>query len=136
MSSKRRFGVSIPSDIADALDKLAELTGSDRSSIVAEALRTYLHDHLHYMIPHKCTGFIIVVKKEKNVSPSIVIDKFKDIIQSYNHTHYEGKCIEIFFVSGYSGRIAELDRKLRSMGCSVRYIPLQSINKIEEITKE
>lgn len=136
MSGKRRFGVSIPSNIAEALDKLAELTGSDRSSIVAEALRTYLHDHLHYMVPHKCTGFIIVVNKEKNISASIVIDKFKDIIQSYNHTHYRGKCIEIFFVSGYSGRIAELDKKLRSMGCSVRYIPLQTTTNIEEETKE
>lgn len=136
MSCKRRFGVSIPSDIADALDKLAELTGSDRSSIVAEALRTYLHDHIHYTIPHKCTGFLIVVNREENIPTSLVIDKFKDIIYSYSHTHVDELCIEIFIVSGHSSRIADLDRTLRSMSCSVRYIPLTTIIKIEGESKE
>jgi CopG family nickel-responsive transcriptional regulator len=127
MSGKRRFGVSIPSDIADALDKLAEAVNTDRSSLVAEALRTYIHDHLHYLVPHKCLGILIVIDRRGRLSSTgRVIEKYKDIIKNYTHNHVDNHCVEIFIVNGSSSRIRDLDRELRSIGCSVRYIPLST----------
>ncbi len=123
MVSKRRFGVSIPSDLADQLDLLAERIGRDRSSLVVEALKTFIHDHLHVLVPHHCTGIIVSSSSGEGISGSI-IEKHRDIIMSYNHYHVDRLCIITIIVSGESRRIMELTRDLSRLGCSVRYIPL------------
>lgn len=127
MSCKRRFGVSIPVDLAEDLDRLANMIGGDRSSIVAEALKTYIHDHLYCVHRHKCLGIIIAVTPlNKSPREKLWIDEFKDIIKSYNHQHIENNCIEIFIVEGDSERISKLHSKLRRQTPYVRYIPLAS----------
>ena len=125
--SKRRFGVSLPADIADDLDELARLVGSDRSSIVAEALKQFIHDHLHYMVRHKCMGIIVSVKSRESYSKSSLIDEFENIVKNYIHYHMEGLCIEIFFVMGDSEEIVKLHNKLRKITPHVRYIPLSTM---------
>ncbi len=125
--SKRRFGVSIPADIADDLDELARLTGSDRSSLVAEALRQFIHDHLHYMVKHKCMGVLISVKTRTVHSKGSLIDEFEDIVKNYIHHHMGNLCIEIFFVMGDSEKIVELHNRLRKITPHVRYIPLTTL---------
>lgn len=122
--SKRRFGVSLPVDIANDLDELARLMKSDRSSIVAEALRQYIHDYLHYFNTHTCMGILIAVKLKEAGKPSIVIDEFGEIIKNYTHYHFNHLCIEIFLVMGNSRKIVELHARLRKITPHVRYIPL------------
>ena len=125
--NKRRFGVSIPADIADDLDELARLTGSDRSSLVAEALRQFIHDHLHYMVKHKCMGVLISVKTRTVHSRGSLIDEFEDIVKNYIHHHMGNLCIEIFFVMGDSEKIVKLHNRLRKITPHVRYIPLTTL---------
>ncbi len=125
--SKRRFGVSIPADIADDLDELARLTGSDRSSLVAEALRQFIHDHLHYMVKHKCMGVLISVKTRTVHGKGSLIDEFEDIVKNYIHHHMGNLCIEIFFVMGDSEKIVKLHNRLRKITPHVRYIPLTTL---------
>ena len=122
MSKKKRFGISIPCDMADDLDRLAKELKCNRSSLVAEALRTYIHDHLHYITPHKCKGVIIVFGE--NGSDRSLIEEFREIILSYNHYHIGKTCIETLIVDGDSSKIRELHSRLINRGCNIRYIPV------------
>jgi len=126
MMAKRRFGISIPQNLAEALDKLASRLGVSRSELVALALREFLHDHSHYLYEHECTGVIVLVgseKQQKNVET--LLESYRDIVRAYVHTHTGGKCIEVIIVSGHSMQIQTLHRKLAEIGCKPRFIPLK-----------
>ncbi len=120
---KRRFGVSIPTDIADKLDELSNKLNIDRSSIIVDALKEYIHDHLHYLVPHRCTGLMILVGGN-HIDIANTLEEYRDVVSMYNHMHVHGKCIETLIVSGSSNRIADLHKRLCSIGCRVRYIPV------------
>ncbi len=124
MGKKRRFGISIPEDVANDLDFLAEILNVDRSKIVCEAIRTYIRDHAHYLSPHECYGVITLISND-NVQLLRVIEEFKDIIMEFTHIHIDEKCINALVVSGNSVKIAELHRRLMSSFCNVRFIPLR-----------
>ena len=122
---KRRFGVSIPEDLADKLDKLSIALNMDRSSIVREALREYVHDHLHYIVPHQCVGVLVIVGADGCVRKLAAFEQFKGLVTSYNHVHVDGSCLEVVVVSGDSSEIAKLHRTLSGLrNCTVRYIPV------------
>jgi len=123
--SKKRFGVSLPSELAYKLDEIANLIGSDRSSIVAEALNQYIHEHEHYMSEHECAGAIISVSPQDAHSEIIAIDEFRDIVKHYAHYHVENMCIELFIVVGSSERILQLHNRVRKISPYVRFIPLR-----------
>ncbi len=122
---KKRFGVSVPMDLAVQLDELADKLGVDRSSLVVEALRTYIHDHMHILKPHKCMGVMISTGIIKDLGK--IIENYRDIIIAYNHYHVDGKCIVTMIVSGDSSRIQSLSADLLSRKCMVRYIPLKNL---------
>ena len=124
MGKKRRFGISIPEEVANDLDFLAERLNVDRSRIVCEAIRTYIRDHAHYLSPHECYGVITLISND-NVQLLRVIEEFKDIIKEFTHIHIDEKCINALVVSGCSTKIAELHRRLMSSFCNVRFIPLR-----------
>ncbi|HIC98320.1 MAG TPA: CopG family ribbon-helix-helix protein [Pyrodictiaceae archaeon] len=124
---KRRFGISIPQNLAEALDKLASRLGVSRSELVTLALREFLHDHSHYLYEHECIGVIILVGLEKQQkSVENLLESYRDIIRAYLHAHADGECIEVIIVKGYSMRILTLHRKLAEIGCKPRFIPLRN----------
>jgi CopG family nickel-responsive transcriptional regulator len=119
----RRFGVSIPEDLAKALDDLAEKLGVSRSEIVREALRLYLAEHAHYTVKHRCCGMITVVTK--GVKDLSAVEEFKDVVSTFSHIHVEDYCINSLVVYGDSDKIAELHRALLRVSENVRFIPLE-----------
>ncbi|HDI74877.1 MAG: CopG family transcriptional regulator [Thermoprotei archaeon] len=121
---RRRFGISISRELADNLDSLAKALETDRSSIVENAIREYIHDHLHYLTPHECTGVMILYRVCRQGEWFTIIDKYRDIVVSYTHVHKEGVCIEILVVSGHSEKIAELHKELGKLGIKARYLPI------------
>ncbi len=123
MGRKRRFGVSLPEDVASDLDSLAEMLKVDRSKLVSEAVRTYVRDHAHYLIPHECYGVITLISND-NMRLLKVIEEFKDIIREFTHVHIEENCVNALVVSGSSEKIAELHRRLLSFFRNVRFVPL------------
>ncbi len=126
MARRRRFGVSIPEELASSLDALAAKLGRDRSSLVAEALRTYIHDHIHLLEPHRCAGVIIAWSRDGDGLRQR-LEEYMDIVKGHMHTHIAGYCVNILVVEGDSERIARLTRSLASLpGCVARYIPLGS----------
>ncbi len=130
-SRRRRFGISIPEDMANELDQLSSRLEIDRSSIVETALREYIHDQLYNLIEHKCTGLIVIIGSVKHGSLSSVMEEYRDIVSMYNHVHAGNQCIETIVVSGLSSRVVELYKALSSLGCRVRYIPI-SFSSLEK----
>ncbi len=119
----RRFGISIPEDLAEILDSLAERLGVPRSEIVREALRMYFREHAHYITKHRCYGIITVVSEGfRHLS---TVEDFKDIVNTFSHIHIDEYCINSFVVSGDSEKIAELHKELLKVCRDVRYIPLE-----------
>ncbi len=123
---KRRFGISITANVADVLDKLASKLGVDRSSLIEKAVRNFLLDHMHYVVPHECKGLMILTGRYGREDLLSIVESFRDVVHSYIHMHVGEMCIEILIVSGESSKIAELHSTLESSmkGCLVRYVPL------------
>ncbi len=117
----RRFGVSIPENLANDLDRLSRTLGVSRSEIVREALRAYLSEFSHYLTEHDCCGIIATI----STGVLDVVEEYKDIISNYTHVHVGNSCVNSFLVFGNSERIAEFHKKLLSVCEHVRYIPLK-----------
>ncbi len=126
MQRKRRFGISLPEELADAVDRLAKALSTTRSAVVTDALRTYVEMRRHLIEPHECTGVMVLVDDEESPMPIRVVHEFGDVIRSHLHVHVEGRCINILVVKGPSERIAELESRIRSLmpHCRIYYLPL------------
>ncbi len=125
-SRKRRFGVSVPADLAGDLDRLAEMLGVDRSRLVEQALRSHVHDYLYLLVPHSCMGILVVTRTPGASMEEFfrVVAEYRDVIRIYSHLHVEEACVETMIVSGSSERIRGLYRRLEEVGYHARYIPL------------
>ncbi len=124
--AKKRFGISISSDIATALDEIAKDIGLDRSHLIEEAIRSYIEEYKHLMEKHICRGILIVhVKSGESMMNRVfeIFEDYKDIIVSHSHHHVAGECILTVIVYGDSKRVSELHRKL-PYSCTTRYVPL------------
>jgi len=116
---KRRFGVSIPEDLAKHLDTLVDILKTDRSKLICEALKNYIHDHIHYLTFNECCGIIVVTGSDSQILK--IVEEHKDVICGYSHTHAGNSCINTLVVSGSPETVIKLHRRLMKMGA--RYIP-------------
>ncbi len=125
MSGKERFGVSVEKRVAEELRALAEALGTDRSSLVNEALSEFLHDRVHVLRPHRCEGVLIVVY-ERSSAPGVsaILEEHGGLVKSRMHVHDgAGRCVETLYLAGESREIVELERKLRERGVAMcRYV--------------
>ncbi len=121
---KERFGISIPAELSKRIKELADKRGVTRSEVVTEIVRNYVNDLEHENMPHHCSGVMIVVKKEVEISLESLYETFKEIITGYTHQHVGDLCVNVVFVSGSSQRIENLSRSLNSCGCFTRFLPL------------
>ena len=114
---KRRFGVSIPEDTACRLEELAEALGVDRSTLVTEAVDTYLHERSHGSEPHACEG-VLVVFHPPDVTAEIagVFEDYTDMVVTRSHIHAGNVCVEIAYVRGGTEMILSLEKDLRRAG--------------------
>lgn len=125
MVRKRRFGVAIPKELAESLDRLASILGSDRSRVVSEALSLFVQENLHYLSPHRCRGVFVLTGSEDDPSVYGALRKFRDMIRSYNHSHVGGECVETIVVSGPSQRVTELHKALMATKhCRLKFVPI------------
>lgn len=118
LSSKKRFGVSIPLEVASKLDAIAVELGHDRSSIVAKAIEEYLHDEAHYEKEHACTGLVVLVNVQGiEVEPS-------DVVKASCSAKLRNNTVTVLFVEGSYSEIEKLRKKLARSAAFSRYIPL------------
>ena len=125
MRGKRRFGVSIPLDIAIQLDRVASSTGRDRSSVVVGALREYLHEDLHSELEHSCSGVIIYFGA---LSLSDIRDsELTPLVKSLCTVKLHGGYVTVLFVEGCYSAIISLRKALSKAAKKAgltRYVPL------------
>ncbi|MEB3844723.1 MAG: ribbon-helix-helix domain-containing protein [Desulfurococcales archaeon] len=122
-NGKSRFGISIDKSVAERLSRLAEVLGVDRSRLVEEAVRQYLDDHKHMLVPHECRGIIVGLCPD-NIAVASKVRDYKDIVSSHMHIHIDGKCIDIIVVQGPSRIIGKLYASLEHDNCKTRFLPL------------
>jgi CopG family nickel-responsive transcriptional regulator len=125
---KRRFGISVTESVADAFDMLSKILGVDRSMLIEEALRSYLDDHRHLLIPHECRGVVAAVCHD-NREVAEVVRKYKNLVAGHFHIHLDGFCLDVFVVRGDSREIGRLIGSLKSLGCRARYLPVREAEK-------
>ncbi len=121
-TGKKRFGVSLPAELADAVDRIAGSMAITRSELVERAVKLYVKSYRHYSEPHRCGGVLLVSGRGRSIEG--IIEEYRDIVVQYTHIHVRGKCLKVIVVEGPSTRIASLHSRLESLGCTARYIPL------------
>jgi len=123
---KRRFGISLPEDLAASLDELANKLEVDRSTLITEVLREFVHDRIHVLTPHHCRGVLIVVSGDKHASQlASMYEKYQKMVKARMHCHSENNCIDVLIVEANSDDILNFKRELLSLKIKVRYLPLQ-----------
>ena len=124
--TKKRFGVSIEHRVYSKLDEITKRLGVNRSTIVEEALKTYLSDLNHLAENHTCCGLIVVENPDAEEMERVLAGH-KDVIMSYSHHHVGGRCICTIMVWGSAEMLAVLYNKVSKVrGLSKRFIPLHS----------
>ena len=123
---KKRFGVSIEESLAKTLEVLSNQTGVNRSRLIEEAIKGYLEDHSHLLVPHDCKG-ILVAHCPGTGQLTEVTEEYRDIIVAWLHAHFNDECMEAFFVEGASTKIRGLYSEILRKGCRGRYIPVGNI---------
>jgi CopG family nickel-responsive transcriptional regulator len=128
--AKRRFGVSVPEELAEKLDRLSEIMRVDRSNLVSRAVEIFVEEYEHYIREHICQGVMVVVQADNSRRPEVsrLLEEYSDIVLLSLHHHVDSSCLEIVVVKGPSRRIAEMHSRLERIGCKVRYIPLARVN--------
>ncbi len=127
--AKKRFGISIDSELLESVDRIARALNTTRSAIVEEAIRAFVADHEHLAYRHTCCG-IILVEGGASTEVARVVEAFRDVVVNYMHLHAGCNCIELLLVYGDSSRIAELESVLvRELRCATRFVPLSAIHK-------
>ncbi|HIQ23961.1 MAG TPA: CopG family ribbon-helix-helix protein [Pyrodictium delaneyi] len=131
MARKRRFGVSLPSGMAEELDALAARLRIDRSKLVERAVASFLNEYRHYLHDHECSGVMIISGSFDRGEVASLLDEYRDIVVSTTHIHVNELCTEIVVVNGPSEKIAEMHTRLSSVkGCSIRYIPFSTVHGV------
>lgn len=120
----RRFGVSLPKEVAEALEKLSKELGVTRSEVVASALVEYLEARRsHSEAGHQCLGVLLALS-DGFIDLGDITEENRDAIVAYTHLHIEGKCLTVAVVKGDGVKIEKLTISLSKNASVVRYVPL------------
>ncbi len=124
---KRRFGISLPSQVAEELDELASTLEVNRSKLIEEMVSQGMVERGHLLREHRCTGVLMVVTTKGRESELYrVYNEFRGVIKSIAHFHSKGLCMDVLFIEeAESSEIASLEKEIRKVRVSVeRYFPV------------
>lgn len=121
----KRFGVSLPEELAKAVDKLSEDLGTTRSSVIAQAVSAFLAEHAqHLQSGHQCTGAILSLT-EGVEAVNEAVEGHKELIANYTHLHLGGRCISVLVVHGDGKRIGEFIVALSERALKTYFAPIE-----------
>ncbi|MEM4718242.1 MAG: hypothetical protein QXE81_05740 [Desulfurococcaceae archaeon] len=124
MTKKKRFGVSIPINVAKELDEIAFMDGVDRSSIITRAVTQYLHEDKHIVEEHECSGMIIYYGL---LSLENIAGYYDKIVKSLYSVKLREGHITVVFVEGPYGEIEKLRKQMTNKTrrhAFIKYLPL------------
>jgi len=122
MGGKKRFGVSIPEELAGFLEDYAKQHSATRSEIVETALREYLYKHRPCGGQETCIGLILLKNAPEAVEK--LVEDYRDIVVHYTHIHYKSLCLKLLVVEGSEEEVHRLRESLEAIGCKHHYIRL------------
>ncbi|AAL63889.1 CopG family ribbon-helix-helix protein [Pyrobaculum aerophilum] len=121
----KRFGVSLPKQVAEEVERLSQEIGVTRSEIVAAALQEYLESRRDHVKPeHNCMGIVLALSSSFSDIGEI-IESYKPFIVAYTHLHVEGKCLTITVVRGDGGEVEKMVLEMGRRAQVIRYVPLE-----------
>ncbi|MGC8983274.1 MAG: CopG family ribbon-helix-helix protein [Desulfurococcaceae archaeon] len=120
-SRKKRFGVSIPAEVAEKLEELTSLAASDRSALVVRALEEYLHEEVHYDKEHSCSGLLILLGVGGQEVAGLVS---APVVKASCTARVGGELVTVLFVEGPYLEIKQLRKSLKKAFRVSRYVPL------------
>lgn len=121
----RRFGVSLPDDLARAVDSIAEELGVTRSAVVAQAVASFVQEYKgHLKSGHICLGAVLSLTEGMEAVGEIM-EKYRDLIANYSHIHLGEKCISVFVVQGDGQRIGEFLMGLSEKAAKTFFTPIE-----------
>lgn len=124
---KKRFGISVPAEVANKLEELAETAARDRSSVVVKALEEYLHEEVHGEREHSCSGVLILLGTSK-VS-DVDLGDLWTIVKASCSVKLGPSTVTVVFVEGSYAKIKQLRKLLVGKYEMTRYIPLYCLYK-------
>jgi len=117
LSTRQKFGIYIPKDLLDELEKVMSDTGIEsRSKLVQEALRMFLVEQ-RWKLAGKATGVIGLIYDHSvgNVDERLtdIQHKYLDIVVAALHIHLDLlRCMLLIVVRGDTARIKNLYSEL------------------------
>jgi CopG family nickel-responsive transcriptional regulator len=121
----KRFGVSLPEDLAKAVEKLSEELGTTRSAVVAQAVSNFLSAYSqHLKDGHRCMGAVLAITKGvEDVNEAL--ERYRELIVNFSHMHVEGKCVSVFVVYGDGKKIGEFLMAISERADKAYFTPLE-----------
>jgi len=131
---KKKFGVYIPSDLAQELDTVMKSLGiENRSKLLQEALRLFIVEN-KWSIAKGVVGSVTILYNHEvgGVDEALtdVQHAFIDVIASTMHVHLDReRCMLVIAVRGSSERVKELLGKLHSIRgvMLIRHVLVESL---------
>lgn len=121
----RRFGVSLPDELAQEVDKISQELGVTRSAVVAQAVSSFVHTYSqHLRDGHRCLGAVISLT-EGVEEASRMMEEYRDLIANYSHMHIGDRCLSVFVVHGDGRRIGEFLMGLSERAARTLFTPLE-----------
>lgn len=125
MTRKRRFGISLDSDLFEELNRAAKAIGADRSRLISLATREYLMERVHFERPHECEGVLVAsYPAEAKGEIDKLLEGSGSLVLSRSHFHSKGGCcVEVIYLRGSSDSVWSLQAAIGRICRSCRYIP-------------
>ena len=121
----KRFGVSLPEELALEVDRISRELGVTRSAVVAQAVSTYVQLYSqHLKEGHVCLGAVLSLAEGVEVVGQIM-EQYKDLIANYSHIHIGDRCLSVFVVHGDGRRIGEFLVGLSEKAVKTLFTPLE-----------
>ncbi|MFN3805189.1 MAG: CopG family ribbon-helix-helix protein [Pyrobaculum sp.] len=119
----KRFGVSLPREVAEAIDKISQELGVTRSEVVAEAIQEYLQARTdHSGSTHQCMGVVLALTNSSVDLGDVLHDR--EVVLTYTHIHVTYQCLTVAVVQGTGDKIAKFMLEISRKAQVARYVPL------------
>jgi CopG family nickel-responsive transcriptional regulator len=112
------ISVSLPSAQLREFDRVVEEMGHpSRSDALREAIHQFIQEHRWIHAVGHGGHFLMSVLYDQRSKDSVsdVLHRFRGIIHSSAHTHFDGRCVDQLVLLGEGNRVSDLVKELAAL---------------------
>jgi CopG family nickel-responsive transcriptional regulator len=112
------ISASLPGDQLDEFDRIVEEMGyPSRSDALRDAIHRFVQDHRWiHTVGHGRHFLMSLLYNERSKDPvSDVLHRYRKLIHSAAHTHFDGKCADQLVLLGEGQVVADLVKELAAV---------------------